>query len=84
MCEIDRLAKLEDGRERSLPPKLRILIYGIAVLPRRGQGGFRHALDVATLIDGTGANPTCADVYAEEPSRHHSTPSFQMGFPLEG
>src|SRR5262249_26135786 len=74
--KIDAASELADRNDRRVPPEIRILIDRVTVLPRWGQGGRFHALDVAARIDRAGAHATGSDVDAEEHTRHWRSPSF--------
>ena len=69
-AEINRLPEFANGRDRGLPPKLRLLIDGVAILARCGERGRGKTLHVALRVDGACANAACPHINAEEQTCH--------------
>ena len=65
-AEIDRLPEFADGRDRGLPPKLRRLIDGVAILARCGERSRGKTLDVALRVDSARANAAGPHINAQE------------------
>src|SRR5206468_12698340 len=69
-AETNRLPEHANARDRGLPPKLRLLIDGVAILARCGQRGRGKPLDVALRVDSECANAAGPHINAEEQTCH--------------